>query len=104
MPTAYNLNLTDLRPGDLLEIAYYSFGYTDCRVVKVLHVVAPGIGTSGETWVVIEPTPGIHSEHLSFRDEWVWLEPAFKKLDYVRMAQDGAAVGKIPQTTKKHAA
>lgn len=97
------LTPSDILPGDLLEIAYYSFGYTERRVVKVQHIVSPGLGTSWETWVVIEPTPGIHSEHLAFKDDQVRLIPAHKKLDYVRRAAEGAVVGKIPRTTKRAA-
>lgn len=99
MTTPATITAPEVLPGALLEIAFFSFGYTTREVVKVTGpIIAPSLGTSGATWIVLEPIHGgTVRARLDFTRDGAWeLYTSFgKRLDYVIPAAPDAVVGRM---------
>jgi hypothetical protein len=97
-----SLTVPEITPGALLEIAYFSFGYTTREVIRVTGTpVGPSLGTSGNTWIAVAPLFGgkVTGARLQWTREGAWeLYTSFgKRLDYVIAAAPDAVEGRIPE-------
>ncbi len=100
-----SLTVPEIQPGALLEIAFYSWGYTTRQVVRVTEKpLGPSLGTSGCVWIGLAPMHDgrVTGAMLQLMPNGTWqlYTGSGKRLDYVILAAEGAVEGTIPETPR----